>query len=236
MKNLIALIFLLVGFLAKAQEAKPILRVVGNSELSVKPTRTVISLTISSIDPTYAGSVEKLITRVDLLTKVLNDLKFKDEKIITSNFRVSKNTKYSNGTRTDDGFIAIQTLKVRFEQDKERLLEVLSKTTSSKADPIIDINFELDNDRKAKLKRKLIKLAVIDAKRKSEIIVTESGYKIAGVKEIIYSRNNDRSDDIFMMAEMEELTVDLDIEITSFEAANLTFSDNVTIVYFIEKR
>jgi len=236
MKYIATLLFILLTISSVAQDSTSILRVKGNSELSVKPTRTVISLTIKSINPTYAGSVEELIKRVDILTKVLRDIKFKEEEIITSNFSVNKNRIYTDGEWKDEGFVAVQTMKVQFEQDKKRLLEVLNSTTSSTADPEISLSFELDNERKLKLKSELIKLAVKDAKVRADLIATEAGYKIVGIREINYGVGYSEPDELYAVADMEYLEVELDVEISNFEVANLTFSDYVNVVFIIKKK
>jgi len=79
MKHIATILLTISTFWDFAQDSTSILRVRGNSELTVKPTRTVISLTIKSVNPTYAGSVVELIKRVDILTKVLKDIKFKED-------------------------------------------------------------------------------------------------------------------------------------------------------------
>lgn len=236
MKLIATLFLILVTFISVAQDSISILRVRGNSELSVKPTRTVISLSIKSINPTYARSVEELIKRVDILTKVLRDIKFKEEEIITSTFSVNKNRIYTDGEWKDEGFVAVQNMKVQFEQDKKRLLKVLNSATSSKADPEISLSFELDNERKLKLKSELIKLAVKDAKAKAGLIATEAGCEIIGIREINYGVGYSNPDEIYAVADMEYLELELDVEISNFEVANLTYSDNVNAVFIIKQK
>jgi len=234
MKYFILSLLVFLSVELTAQDSISTLRVRGNSELSVKPTQTVISLTIKSIQPTYAGSVENLINRVDVLTKVLTDIKFKEEEIITSNFSVNENKIYVKGEWKDSGFVALQTLKIQFEQDKKRLLEVLNTTTSSNAAPEISLSFEIDNERKLKLKSELIKLAVRDAKTKADLIANEAGYKIIGIKEINYGLGYSEADELYAVADMENLEVELDIELSNFEVSNLTFSDFVNVVFIIQ--
>ncbi len=235
MKFPITLVFVFALISAEGQTTPPILKVEGKSQISVKPTLTEISLDIRAINPTYAGSVEALIKRVDLLTNVLKEIRFRDDEIITSNFRVAKNTVYIRGERKDSGFIATQTLKVQFSQEKKRLLEVLNTATSSRADPEISISFKLDDERKRSLKAELIKLAVSDAKMKAELIAKEAGYEISGVREIQYGLKDSGQDELYSVANAEFLERSLDVQISNFEAADLTFYDNVKVIYNIEK-
>lgn len=235
MKYVLTLLLISTTFWTVAQDETSILRVKGNSELSVKPTRTVISLTIKSVNPTYAGSVENLIKRVDILHQALRGIQFKEHEIITSNFSVSEHRVMKDRQWVVDGFAAVQTINVQFEQDKERLLAVLNTSASSSSTPDISLSFELDNERKLKLKSELIKLAVKDAKVKAELIATEAGYEIIGIQEINYGLGHSAGNELYAVANKEYLETALDIEISNFEVANLTYSDFVNVVFIMKQ-
>jgi uncharacterized protein YggE len=230
--------FLAFSSSVSAQENTSTLRIKGISKISVKPTRTVVSFSISSIQPTYAGSVEDLVKRVDLLTKVLKDLNYKDEDIVTSNFSVNKNTYFERGTRKDSGFVASQSLQIDFEQNKEKLLKVLNESTSSKANPGISLKFTLDDSKKIKIQSELIKLAVKDAHEKAKTICEASNYELLDIQDIAYGvGNNNYSSEIFSIVEVpDEMELELDIDITNYETTNLTFNDSVVIIFNIQKK
>ncbi len=236
MKYILTTIILLLGYFAQAQQSHPTLNVIGSSELSASPTMTIVSLSIDSKESAYDQSVKNLIRRIDLLTDDLKSIGFSEDQIITSTFSVSENYEYINNSRVKDGFHASQTIKVSFKQDKKRLLEVLNKAVSSSANATIFLSFDIDNERKDRLKKELIKLAVKDAKIKGEIIANESGFKIIGIKEINYTIGYGSYNDFIPITMQPSVADQLDIKISNFESENLTFRDQVQITFIIEKK
>lgn len=235
MKLFIFILALTTSSILTAQENTTVLKVTGSSELSVKPTLTVVSMNIQSKESNYSTTVSELIRRVDLLISVLKKMGFKDEDIVTSNFSVNQNLVYEQGQRKLDGYIGLQTLKVSFDQSSDKLLEVLTKTTASQANPEISLSFELDSNRKRKLKAELIKLAVKDARRKADIIAETSDYKISGIQQIVYGVRTYQREELYAAPrESKMLQASLDVEFSNFEASNLTFSDAVEIVFLID--
>ena len=234
MRFLFTIIILLSGLLVNAQK-NATLNVVGSAQLSVSPTITVVTLSINSKDSAYDKSVKKLIERVDLLTNDLEEIGFKDDQIITSTFNVDEDYEYGERGSVMVGYEAVQSIKVSFDQNKERLIEVLNKSVSSTADPSISLYFDLDNERKDKLKKELIKIAVQDAKSKGEIIAKEADYKIIGIKEINYSVRDYAYLDIPMTMQEDQADM-MDIKISNIETKDLTFRDQVQIIFYVEKK
>lgn len=214
------------------QPSQPYLHVSGQAQVAVKPTLSVVTLSIRSSSTTYAGTVEDLINRVDVLVTVLKQLKFKDQEIFTSNFSVDKNYIYDKGERKEKGFNGQQTLKVQFEQDKERLLKVLTSVANSNADPEIAVSFDLDGEQKEKLKNELIKQAVKDAHTKAQLIASQSNHQITGIKDIKYGVGSSNFPEPPVYADFQAESR-LAVEVSNFEAADLTFSDQVQIVFKI---
>ncbi len=221
------------SFQVFGQNSSPsLLHVSGQAQVAVKPTLSVVTLTIRSSSNSYAGAVEDLVNRVDMLSVVLKGLKFKEDEILTSNFSVDKNFVYVQGERKEKGFNGLQTLKVEFEQEKERLLNVLTAVAASNADPEISVSFDLDDDQKAKLKEELLKQAVNDAQTKAQLIANQANQKITGIKDIKYGVGNSNVPAPMTFANMAaESRAGADF--SNFEAADLTFSDQVLMVFII---
>ena len=230
----ILLLLLALVFPVLAQEASSTLKVQGVSKLTVKPTRTVVSFNIRSVQPTYAGSVQELIRRVDLLSEVLKNLEFPEDEIITSTFSVRPHTYFDRGTRRDSGYVATQTIRVELDQDQDRLLQLLNKATASKADPAISLEFSLSRQEQAGLQNELIRLAVEDAHKKAALICEASGYQIHGIEEIQYGLGHRVMPEIFSIIEEEAVMAgDVNLEFGHFEPSGLTFRDSVLIHFLI---
>lgn len=233
MKNLLFAASFLISVQMLAQASEPAkLSISGTAKISVKPTLTVVSLDIRSSNDSYAGTVEELTRRVDMLVSVLKDIKFPENKIITSNFSVDQTYAYIDGVRKATGFNGVQNLKVQFEQDKKRLLEVLTSVTSSHADPEITVSFDLDAASKEKLKQELMLKAVNDAKSKATLIAEQADYKVSGIKEIQYGLATAQIP-VSPGARVFEMASTSDAQVSNFEVSDLTFSDQVLIVFEI---
>ena len=210
------------------------LSIKGSASVSVKPTVTVISMNIRTTDDSYTTSIQNLINRVYKLSEAMKEIGFKEEEIVTSNFTINKRFNYAQGKRDEEIFDANQTLMVQFKQSKERLLEVINKATSSEANPEIQIRFELGSEQKKEVKKELVKLAIKDAKANAELISSEAGYKLMGIKNISYGQSANYPGPL-MFAE-EELEIKLqEVVVTNMEVANLSFTETVDIVFLMEE-
>mgnify|MGYP000860075637 CR=1 FL=1 len=236
MKNLIYLSLFIVSISSSfAQNNSSTLKINGSAIISVKPTQTVVTFNISEIRMSYSESIAKLTERVDLLSKSLLKLGFNTTDITTSNFDIRQNIIYNRGQQKDSGYVTSQTLQVVFEQSKEKLLSVLNNTANSRANSSISISFQLDNESKSILRDQLIVLAVKDARNKADLIADASLYKVTGIKEIQYGMNNTIAYDKSAMYRTASMQLE-DVSISNFEAANLSFNENVYIEYYIENK
>jgi len=232
MRYLIITIFLVFSLSGFAQE-KTTLSISGSASVSVKPTVTVISLSVSSTQDSYSKAIENLVGRVDQLTKSMMEIGFESKEIITSNFNINKRLKYNQGKQDGELFTAQQQLKVQFKQSKDRLLEVINTATSSQANPELSIAFELDREQKKSLKDKLIKLAIIDARQKADLIAAASGLQVDQIKDISYGPKYYSPNPVNVS--YRELAMDA-VTVSNMEVSNLTFSETVEMVFLaVEK-
>ncbi len=232
MKKMIPLM-LMLALVSPTAYSQGELSVTGNASLAVKPTLTTINLSIDTKSATYPEAVEKMIERVDQLSRELKKTGFKDQDIITSNFHVDRSREFVKNMWKDSGYIARQSLVVTFPQDKKKLLEVLNTVTRSSANPSIRLSFGMDADKKESIQKELIKQAVLDAKGQADIIAAAAGYKIAGIKSIQIGYNNPGPNPMYEARAATSMLKDANIEISNFEASNLKFNESVSIVYLM---
>ena len=233
MKQIILLgFYTILSFVALAQSPTEI-HVNGHAELSVKPTKIVLSMAINTDGANYAEALDRLVQRVNLLSDQLKKAKVPTSDLVTSNFNIHKNFVFEHGVRKDKGFVANQSLSVTLSDDKKRLLEVLNAATNSNADPEINISFVLDNDSKKLHSEKLIHMAVKDAQKKAQIIADASGYKVVGVASIRYGHISDPRP--LYATRMNAMESTLDAQVTNLEVGNLLLSEKVEAIYIVEK-
>jgi len=229
MKKLILIPFYFLAILNTSAQ----LNVTGQASLSVQPERTILSYSIVSTKDSYNEAIDSMTDRIDALTQSLTKIGFKKEEIKTSNFNIRQNRKYRQGEPKGEEYIASQTLEIRFDQSTKRLLEVLNKTASDESSPSVSIAFGMSDEQEKMVKKQLMKMAVADAKAKAEILASETGYMIKGIKEINYgsASNSPRpyAANIGMMNDFAESRM------SNFEAKDLRVSDQVFISYEIGK-
>lgn len=236
LRFMILMVFCLSGHqYLYSQQGESTLKIRGESEIAIKPDMVVISMNITTVRLDYQKTIEDLSGRIDMLTESLQKKGFKGNEIITNNFNISRNTIFKRGTRIDSGYIASQSLEVRFQYEKSKLLSVLNNTINSRANASLSISFDLTDEQKAQVKNSLIKLAVEDARKKATLITETAGYKISGIKEIIYGQDG-RIFPASTGSFSREMTMAVEPQLNSMEAANLNFNDHVMIIYRIEPK
>lgn len=235
MKSMLVIMIMLTSMQVFSQSMLPgVIKVKGSSEISTKPTVAVVTFSIVSHSSSYASTLEDLSNRMEIINKTLKDLKFKEEEIITSSFSVNKEYSYDDGERKENGFTGVQTISVKFPQDKKRLVEVLNKSTSNKANAEVNLGFELDEATKNQVKDKLLEAAIKDARHKADILVKASGYKIIAMQEINYGVvNQGISPQNYAMAEMS-FKRSADVNFGGMEPQELIFSDTVDVVFLMQ--
>lgn len=229
MRTFITLL-LLWSLQVNAQE-NATLSVKGQATISVKPTETVITCTIESSKSSYAEAIEDMTKRVDQLTSDFKKLKFQESEILTSMFNVHKRMNYNQNRNGEEFFVATQSIVVRFSQKKERLLEVINAATQSTSTPEIAISFDLDTEKKKALQTELIKLAVRDAQEKATLIAGAATYEVGGIKEMSYGNSFASPRPLYAMADVSLK----EVAVSNFEVANLSFSETVDVVFYINK-
>lgn len=226
-----ALLFITCLFASPSAVAQTELSIIGESSLSLSPTVSTIQFHIQNTKEEYVAAIEGLTARVDKLVGELRSMGFEEEAIVTSVFSVDKTYQWEHDrSKREEAFSARQILKVTFPYQKDRLLEVLNKTTTSAADASISLSFDIDNKKKELVSKELIELAIDDAKRKASMIAKKTGLNIQSIKKINYGSGLNRPRPMHRGA-AEEVRLSSETPISNFEASDLTFDDRIEILF-----
>jgi uncharacterized protein len=237
MKKAFILFLTLSSFFANAQEdtkAKN-LQVIGSSKVVVTPDVGILLIHLSQIDTSFNKSIIGLGDKTNNIVKLLVSIGFKEEEIKTASFSTSKNRIYKQDGYKDSGYVAIQNVKIEFANDKNLLSKILNKLSSSKSDIDFSFEFKLSDKLKSEVQNRIIELAIIDAKQKSELMVKVSGLKLIGIKDLNYGWNQRSGmEQVETEHRYAASSAGSNSRIFNFTPEDLIFRDSVTITWGIE--
>ena len=197
---LIAVIFINYTF---AQNAST-LSILGEAKKMVTPDVAVIQINLSAKDKTQAGSYNNLVTKSnDVLTK-LKQFGFDEKQIKLSQFSITPEYKYDNGSNNLVGYNGTQHFTVKFFMDKEKIFSIYEKLTDNSAtsEISVNLNIECSDELKSKTQNELIEAAIDDAKTKANIIARKANYTLGKILKIGYKYFNvDYTDNINNLSE-----------------------------------
>lgn len=216
------------------------IKVTGTGKVSVKPDLTIINLDFSNVLPTYEEALKASTVDVTVVKDALAKAGIDRDSLKTTNFNV--NTHYEsyrdekgNYKSKFDGYEYHQSLRFKFDINNELLGKVLYQLSTIKVDPRFRISYGIKDEEKAK--NELLGNAIIDAKKKAEIISKAAGVELDEIIDINYSwidvefnsRCYDLQPEMMMCKSTPDATYGIDIEPDDIEK-----SDNVTLVFKIK--
>lgn len=239
MRQIISLTFLLLlTFTSFGQSEKqaPTIQIVGTSKVSVKPDLGVLVIQIASVNMNFSQSIVGLNDKTKDITKQIIGVGFKEEEIKTTDFEIQVNRVYRRNESIDSGYVAHQSVKVEFKNQKETITKILNTFSKSRTDFTLNFDFKLSDELRTKVQDELLKLAIKDAKNKGKLIAESSGVKIKKIKDINYGltyyggmREVQQHGEYMAMASSPA-----DAALIGFTPNDLLFEDSVLMTWEIE--
>ncbi len=214
------------------------IRITGKGQLKLRPDVTVITMDLAGVFPDYSEAMERSAEDTENLKKALAPLGFDPKDIKTSKFDFGAkfDSHYDNGKYIKEflGYKYIHKLKIEFDSDNRRLGEILSVLAGCGAKPEFEISYTIKDKESAK--NEMLAKAVVDARRKAEMLTNAAGVRLKDIQSIDYSWGEiDFSvktgffDSIRTSEDEESDCMSLDIE-----PDNISLSDTVTVIWEIE--
>jgi len=170
---------------ANVTNSNSTLSVSGTAFTKVKPDRVVISIGVETTNKTAKAS---LAANSELMNKIISSLRnlgLKENETSTSSFTISPNYNYTeSGTILNiTGFTVTNSIQI----DSSTLVNISSwidAAVASGANSINSIDFRVSNNKLEDTKNMLIKDAIANAREKANIVSSELGLKVIGLKSI----------------------------------------------------
>ncbi len=142
----------------------------GMASIDALPDLVVVYFSVESKSQTSEGATQDNALIVSQLKDNLVAQGFDRQEIKTQSFNVNKNYEWRSKEYTENGYIAVHTLKLEIPADEsDRVGEAIDAAVDAGAG-ISYINFELSQEKQNEYKAEAIKLAAQDAKTKAQAV------------------------------------------------------------------
>ena len=189
--------------------------ITGKSQLSISPDMVRLSFKILTQETAYSQALDFLSDNANSLIEVLTSNGFKKDEIKTTRYSIHRWTRYQNGQEQNLGYEGEHQLYVEFKIDNTKINDIIDAITEKV--PCVSITISYSCSQLEKHDKKLIQLAIKDAKQKAEFIAKNSDVKLKQIININYSTqsinvnfgleyNHLRSDKCFANARVPEMT------------------------------
>lgn len=189
--------------------------ITGKSQLSISPDMVRLSFKILTQETAYSQALDFLSDNANSLIEVLTSNGFKKDEIKTTRYSIHRWTRYQNGQELNLGYEGEHQLYVEFKIDNTKINDIIDAITEKV--PCVSITISYSCSQLEKHDKKLIQLAIKDAKQKAEFIAKNSDVKLKQIININYSTqsinvnfgleyNHLRADKCFANARVPEMT------------------------------
>jgi uncharacterized protein len=228
----LCLIIISVTTKAQDKETEQILKIAGHAQLFVTPDMGVLHVNIRAIDMTAAKAITKLNEKTKDVIRQLNSIGFKETEIKTTSFQINENRIYRDREHKDSGYVAMQSVEVEFQNNRDLITKILNTFSGSQTDFKLNFSFKLSDKKREEVKNELIKLSIDDARKKSELIAKSAGIKLGKIVEInsgVVSNN-----DPYVSRGLASIAAKMEGDILGFTPKDLMFTEKVIMMWKFE--
>ena len=231
--SLTLLIVMMMCATTFAEELKPpIISVSGEGMVEAQPNRAAISVGVVTREKN-PSAVQTANARA--ATNVINAivaLGIERRNISTGNYNFSPTYRhYDNGRTEIDGYEASNSVTIIVD-DLNLVGKIIDAALSNGANRVNSLNFGLRD--KTAYQDEALKLAVLDARRKAEIVANALGKKILSVRSVSINYSSVEAPRNYKMARSVAMDEAAAVE-TPIESGSLTCSANVHVKFEISR-
>lgn len=219
-----------------AQAPKATLKITGTGEIKLAPDLAVVNMTVKTTDPYFNKAVQQLNEKTDRLNKKLLAAGFRREEIKTSQLNVQENGEWRDGNYINKGFVATQSIELRFKRDQQRMSKLMETFSEEKgAEALFHFGFTLSDQARQQAEEELIRKAIQDSRNKAAVIAKTSGVKLGKIRNIIYGQPDMRPMPMYEAAMMDQsMRSGKSQGMPDIEVQEIQMQDTITIYWDIE--
>ncbi|MFS4438479.1 SIMPL domain-containing protein [Paracoccaceae bacterium GXU_MW_L88] len=233
-KSSLTVALLALPFAGFAQESAPqspprLISVTGEGEVTASPDFATIRLGVREEADTAEAAMQAAAEKMSQIFSGLEEAGIAPEDMQTSQLRLGPVYSYPERSQPQlEGYEAQNTLAIRL-RDIDTMGETLDTLTSLGANDIQDIGFDIED--RAPLSDEAMQAAVVDARRKAELLAEAAGVTLGDVESI---NIGGRSGPVPVVAVGRMAMAEDSSAKTPIAAGELTISSTVQITYGIE--
>jgi uncharacterized protein len=164
--------------------------VTGRGEVAAVPDTALISLGVNKTGPTVEGAKEEVNKIINQITMEIKQLGVEEKNIKTTNFTVTPNIDFRDGSQRTNGYIVNANIEVRVKP-VDRANNAIDVATRLGANQIGSVQFVLNDEDRKKLEMDARKEAISEAKEKAASIAQAAGIKLGRIIDVQESSEGD---------------------------------------------
>lgn len=185
MKQLIALFILMTFSMASFAQGEIVIE--GKSSVKLIPEQLIFNINMSEKDSSYAKCTNLALEKIELIKSQFAKNGIDKELIKTQNYSIREIRKHDFKTQKSvfDGFEASIPITIKTTRDynkNDTIFEIIKNNFEAN----FNLNFALTPKQIEAVKKKLIILAVEDAKQKAKVVAESAEIKLGEISKIQY--------------------------------------------------
>lgn len=231
--SLTLIILLMICATAFAEENPPIISVSGEGIVEATPDRATISVGVVTREKNPSEVQNSNARAASSVINSIVALGIERKNISTGNYSFNPVYRHlENGKRVLEGYEATNSVTIIVD-DLKLVGKVIDAALNHGANHVDSLNFGLRN--KTAYQDEALRLAVLDAKRKAEIVAHALGKSILSVRNVSINSNRVAAPQNYKMVRAMAATEDAVAYETPIESGNLQCSANVHVEFEISR-
>jgi len=170
-----------------------VIRLKGKATQMVMPDIAVVYFNVTAKEKTEQETLAKLNAQTQSLISRMESLGFKKEELRLGNYQIYENYTYEGGKQKKSGYIASNSLVLKFKFDKEKLSNLFGKIMGENSENIsVNFSTEVSKELQQKTSTQLVREAIKDASLRAKTIAEVADLRIVMIKEVNYQVFNFR--------------------------------------------
>ena len=189
MKTALALffgLFFCISTSLLSQGANSFIKVKGQASVKAQPQIMAVHIPLEVQDISYENCNNKLRATFNNLKSELIKNGFKEEDIKSDRLNIREVYNYQGSQRVRTGYSGTISMHLKTIHTSDNLSKVMNTLQKDAFNFGYSLSFELSEDQKNILKKKVLEDAVADALQKAEILTSASGMSLGPIYEINY--------------------------------------------------